>query len=165
MGQTGKFLNDMPGWAKGVIGIATVAAVGISAYLIYKKIKNIQATKDAKKEVGDIENDLDKLKKLGKKQSITNSEVAGIANNLHTAMNGYGTDYDAILKNLVKVNNQVDLLAVIKNYGVRKLSSGKLNPAPDFEGTLGQAFSEELTSQQLNGVNSMLAKKGITQRF
>lgn len=165
MGQTGKFLNDMPSWAKGVIGVAAVAAVGFSAYLIYKKIKNIQATKDARKEVGDIESDLDKLKKLGKKQSLTNSEITGIANNLKTAMDGYGTDFDAILKNLVKINNQVDLLAVIKAYGVKKLSTGKLNPTPDFEGTLGQAFTEELNSQQLSAVNSMLAKKGITQRF
>lgn len=160
-----KTFNNLPPLAKTVITIGVVAGIGIAAYLVYKKIKNIQATKDAKKEVGDVEDDLAKLKKAGKKQTLSQSDIAGIANNLKTAMDGYGTDFDMILKNLVKVNNQVDLLAVIKSFGVRKISSGRYSPAPDFEGTLGQALAEELSAKELGAINSMLAKKGIGQRF
>ena len=32
-------INDMPQWAKGVVGVALVAGVGIAIYTIYKKIK------------------------------------------------------------------------------------------------------------------------------
>lgn len=165
MGATGKFLADMPGWAKGVTVIAVIGGVAITSYLIYKKIKNIQAEKNSKKEVGDVDDDLKKLQQSGKRLSLTGSEISSIANNLFTAMDGYGTNYDMILKNMVRINNQVDLLAVIKSYGVRELSSGKLNPEPNFKGTLGQAFAEELSSAQLAAVNGMLARKGITHRF
>lgn len=162
---TNKFISDMPGWAKGVIGVAIIGGAALGAYMIYKKVKNMKAERDSKKEVGDIDEDLNKLKKAGKKLTLTASEISSIANNLFTAMDGYGTNYDMILKNLVRVNNQLDLLAVIKSYGVREISSGKLNPEPNFKGTLGQSFAEELSSTQLNGLNMMLAKKGITQRF
>jgi hypothetical protein len=162
---TNTLVNKMPPWAVGVLVVAGIGVVGISGFLIYKKIKNMKAEKDSKKEVGDVDDDLKALQKSGKKLSLTGSEIASIANNLFTAMDGYGTNYDMILKNLVRVNNQVDLLAVIKSYGVRELSSGRLNPEPNFKGTLGQAFAEELSSTQLSAINLMLAKKGIAHRF
>lgn len=160
-----KTFVGLPKWAQGLIAVAVVGGIGISAYLIYKKIKDAAARRDSKKEVEDINADLNAEIKAGKKLTIKPSEISGIANNLKTAFDGYGTDYSSILKNLAKVNNQLDLLAVIKSYGVRKINSGRGNPASDFEGTLGQALAEELSSAELNAVNLMLAKKGIKQRF
>jgi len=160
-----KTFNGLPGWAKGVIAIAGVAGIGIASYLIYKKIKNAAALKDSTKEIADVNADLNASIKSGKKLTLSSSDVASIANNLKTAMDGYGTNYEMILKNIVKINNQSDLLAVIKSFGVRKISSGRLNPEPNFEGTLGQALVEELDDARLTAINNMLARKGITQRF
>ncbi len=160
-----KTFNALPGWAKGVIAVAAVAGVAIGTYAIYKKVKNMKALRDSKKEVDDINADLNKEIQKGMKPTLPASQVSGIANNLKTAFDGYGSDFDMILKNLVKVNNQLDLLAVIKAYGVRKVSSGRGNPSPDFEGTLGQTLAEELSATELQAVNMMLAKKGIKNRF
>ena len=160
-----KTFNGLPGWAKGLIAVASVATVLAGTYMIYKKIKHMQSLKDSKKEVDDVNADLNKEIQAGKKPTLSASQVSGIANNLKTAMDGYGSDFDMILKNMVKVNNQIDLYAVIKAYGVRKISSGKGNPSPDFEGTLGQTLAEELSGTELQALNGMLAKKGIKNRF
>ena len=148
-----------------IITVAAIVGTGMAAYLIYKKVKNYQAEKASKKEVGDINDELNKEIQAGKKLTLTPSQVSGIANDLYTAMDGYGSNYDMIIKNIVKINNQLDLLAVIKSFGVRELSSGRLNPEPNFKGTLGQALAEELSAPQLTAINLTLAKKGIKNRF
>jgi hypothetical protein len=162
---TSKIAGKIPGWAVGAIVIVSLAGVSIGAYLIYKKIKNMAAEKDSKKEAGDIDDDLKKLTKAGKKLTLTPSQISGIANELFTAMNGYGTNYDAVLHAMVRVKNDVDLLAVVKSYGVRELSAGAWSPEPNFKGTLGQAFVEELSAKEKLALNNMLARKGIGHRF
>jgi hypothetical protein len=162
---TDTLIKKLPPWAAGLISVAIIGGIGFTAYMIYRKVKQMKADKASKKEVSDINDDIKKLQKTGIKQTLSASEIASIANNLFTAMDGYGTNYDMILKNMVRVNNQIDLLAVINSYGVRELSSGKGNPAPNLRGTLGQAFADELSSDEMNAVNMMLARKGIKQRF
>lgn len=163
--STEKTFQGLPGWAKGIIAVTVVAGAAYGIYLLNRKLKSIAATRDAKKEVDSINADMNEAIKSGKKLTLSQSEIAGIANNLHTAMDGYGSNFDMIIKNMVRINNQVDFLAVVKSYGVRKISSGKGNPAPDFEGTLGQAFADELNAKELSAINLALAKKGIKHRF
>jgi hypothetical protein len=154
--------NGLPSWAKGIVVVGSFAAVGYTSYLIYKKVQAINASRDAKREV---EKTTDELKKLNVKPTLMPSQIDSVANQLFTAMNGYGTDYNSILKALVYINNNADMLSVIKAYGVRELSSGNFNPEPNLTGTLGQAFSIELGSDQRTAVNNLLARKGVTYRF
>lgn len=164
--STGSTLaNKMPGWAVGAIVIVSLAGVSIGAYMVYKMVKRMAAEKDSKKEVGDINDDIKKLQAQGKKQTLTQSQVSGIANELFTALNGYGTNYDAVLHALVRVKNDIDMLAVIKSFGVREISAGAWSPEPNFKGTLGQALVEELSAKEKTALNNMLARKGIGHRF
>jgi hypothetical protein len=157
--------NNLPGWAKGAIAVSATAATFYTMYLIYTKIKAINAKAKSQKEVGDVTSDLNSEIQSGKKPTLTASQISGIANELFTAMDGYGTSYEGVLKAIVKVNNQTDLLSVIKSYGVREISSGKYNPEPNFTGTLGQALANELASDERQAVNLMLARKGISHKF
>lgn len=148
-----------------LITVGVMAAIGVASYLIYKGIKNAQLRKDSKKEAGDSVNELNNLIVQGKKPTLNAAQTSAIANSLFSAMDGYGTNYDIIAKEFAKINNEVDLLSVAKSYGVRTLSSGNLNPEPNFTGTLQNSLKEELSDPQLSAINGMLARKGILNRL
>jgi hypothetical protein len=157
-----KFISDLPSWAKGVVAVAVIAGVSVVGYRVWKGAKNAAALKGAKAENDAID---DELKKEPKAQSRPNSEIQEMANSLHTAMSGYGTDIPRIYQVTAKIRNNSDALALKKAYGIRTLSSGRWSPEPDFTGTLSQAFSEELSDAQIMAINKELSKKGITSRF
>lgn len=160
-----KTFNGLPGWAKGVVAVAVIGGIGISAYLIYKKIKARNASANSRKEIDEVNKEINDQIKKGVKPTLTPSQIAAMANALQTAMDGYGTDYGAVLNQLVKLRNDLDILALNKSFGVRKINSGRGNPAADFEGTLGQCLTDELSDTRIGEVNMMLAKKGIKFRY
>jgi len=157
----GEIVKKLPPWAIGVLSVGGLVIIGFVGYKIYKKIEENKRLAGAKKEGTDIDND---LKNAGA-PSMSNSQISQLANALFVAMDGYGTDVPAIYREIAKLKNNADVLAVKKVYGIRELSSGAGNPAPNFKGTLSQAFIDELETTQVNAINGVLAKKGITQRF
>lgn len=161
----GEIFKGLPKWAQGVIVIAAIGAAGLITYAVYKKIKNSRGQKGAKEEEKQVKSELNELISKGKTPTLTASQLSSVANNLHTAMDGYGTNYDMILKEVAKLNNDADVLGVTSSYGIREISTGRWNPEPNFKGTLGQTFVEELRSDQLTAIKNMLARKGIKYRF
>ncbi len=148
-----------------VITIGVMSAIGVAGYLVYKGIKNAQAKKDSKKESQASSDQLNNLIVQGVKPTLNAAQNIAIANSLFAAMDGYGTDYNTIVKEFAKINNEVDLLSVSKAFGVRTISSGKLNPEPDFTGTLQACLKSECTDAQITALNNMLARKGIKNRL
>lgn len=163
--------TGLPTWAKGVIAVGVLAGVGFIVYKLYKKSQEIKDTKDSKEEVKAVEQELSALNQNpSTKQTLSVSDAKSIANSIFTAMDGYGTDEVAILRQLVKLKNQADWLAVRAEWGVREISSGRGNPEPNFKGTLEAALTSELgdTPEDLvvkAKVNQHFAKVGITARI
>lgn len=62
---------------------------------------------------------INKIKVDKSKVTISNSDAALIADNLLQAMNGWGTDENAIINSLVTLNGD-DLLLVIKAFGTKQ---------------------------------------------
>lgn len=158
------------GWSadsvKGLLIVAgVIAGTAITGYFVYKGIKNYQAKKDSRAQVDAAEDDLKGLAQSGVKPTLSASQLNLISNNLFTAMNGYGTDEAAVLHEIVKINNEADMLALIKTYGTKTLSSGNLNPTPNFTGSLTAALAEELSDAYILAINNVLAKKGIKNRI
>jgi len=137
--------HDVPPPVKGIIYLV---ATGLSVWGIYEGVQYIREHKKEKggrEEVKDIKKELNDLNKNpGTRQTLSPSGAAAISNNLFTAMDGYGTDSVAVAKNLLKLKNQADWLAVRKAFGTKTISSGKLNPTPDFTGTLEAALTDEI---------------------
>ena len=154
--------DSLPGWAKGTLAIAGAAATVLTVYAVYRGTKNFIASKNARQEITDVTNE---IKTLPKKATLTPSQLSGLANQLHTAFDGYGTSYSGVIKAMVYMNNDADVLSLIKEYGVREISSGKWNPTPNFKGTLGQTIADELADDERSAVNTTLANKGIKYRF
>jgi len=162
---TQNFLSSMPAWAKGTMGVVVIGGIAFGGYKLYKYIQKQKELEGAKAETKATQETIDKLKKKGLKPTLDSLQLKQIANQLHTSMNGYGTSFSNVAKAFTYPKNDLDIVGLNQAYGIRKLSSGKLNFADDFEGTLPQSLTEELDRKELTAINNMLAKKGIGYRY
>lgn len=159
-----KTFSDLPNWAKGFIAVTIVVGVGYGIYKISKfktKTRDQEGAKDqVKTEISELSNS-----QKSKPATLTKSQAESIANACHVAMDGYGTDEAQVVAQLKKIKNNTDFLLVSTSYGVRKVSSGHLNPEPDFVGTLSGALHNELSQSWLDKINKDLKSKSIKYSF
>ena len=141
-------------------------AIGVGVFLAYKFYKNWKANDGREDEVQQAYNELDLLNQNNAtKQKITKYQAEQYANGIYTAVNGYGTDETAIEKIFWRLHNNADFLAVSKAFGIRKISSGYLNPEPDYKGTMTEALHIDLSSYYTTRINNILKKKNIKFRI
>lgn len=156
---------NIPSWAQGAIVVASIAALGLAIYAIHRKIKNNKNLQGAKSEVDATNSAVNDLSKAGQKPTLTSLQLASIANQIFTAVDGYQSDEAAIYRAFANVKNDLDVVNLIKAFGIREVSTGVGNPSPNLKGTLSQALSDELSSSEMKALNDLLARKGITYRF
>lgn len=159
------FIGSLPPWAKGVLAVSVIAGVGFTVYAIHRYIKNHKNLEGAQHEVDATTQTTQTLTQSGQKPTLDALKLATISNQLFTAMDGYGTDVNGVYAGFANVNNDLDVVNLIKAYGIRELSTGSLNPSPNLKGTLSQALTDELSASEMIALNNMLAKKGIKYRF
>ena len=160
------FMN-LPPWAKGAVVVGGLALTG---FIIYKVVKKAKDTLSGKAK-GDRQEDRGWNKEFDKlngepatKATITQAQMLSFANSIHTAMDGYQTDEDAIVAVFKNLKNDTDFAGVSAAYGTRVVSSGKWNVAPDFNGTLAGALTDELSQHWKDLINKDLAAKKITYK-
>ena len=163
--KTSEVFSQLPPWAKGVLAMAGIVAIGAVGYVIYKEIKKREADKGNKAENTAANSELADLLRRGIKPSYQKSQYASYANSLWEAMDGYGTDSDLIMRIIANMKNDADFLALSSAYGIRTVSSGAGNPEPDLKGTLSAALASELSNSKIKDINASMAKKGITYKF
>ncbi len=156
---------NIPSWAQGVIAVASIAAIGLAVYAIHRKIKNAKSLQGAKSEIDATNSAVNDLNKSGQKPTLTNLQLTSIANQIFTAVNGYQSDEASIYRAFANVKNDLDVVNLIKAFGIREISTGAGNPSPNLKGTLSQVLTDELNSDEIKALNDMLARKGIKYRF
>lgn len=156
--QKQNFFSDIPPTFKGII-ILTI--LGGGTYVIYRMLKGRENLQQAKEEITEEQKE---LKQSTIKPKITKSQAEQYANNIFAAMDGYGTDVDAIKDVFNRLQNNQDFLLLSISYGVRTVSSGRFNLAPDFTGTMSATIIDECSDGERKELNDILASKGITQR-
>ncbi len=167
----GKFIQDTPQWAKGVIALAAIGG----GYLIYRSISKkvggqgsggeggVPASKLPTTIAADITTSAKKYP-----LSYKLSQYGEWASALHNAMFGCGTDEDTIYRIMGYMKNDTDVLQLIKTFGVRKEPRRLFVPCPYGEGTLSEYLTNELDKTEIGIVNKTLAAKknpSITIRF
>lgn len=157
--------SQLPMWSKGVIGILIAGGGAFALFKIYQYFGKLKEREGQQAEQDKTAKALADLAKAGKGGSLTEVQYTQLANTLQTAFAGYGTDYNAILRVIVQLKNDFDILSLRKAYGIRTISSGTLNFSKDFEGTLDQTMTEELSSSDIGKINLQLAKQGVKNRF
>ena len=132
---------------------------GYLAYKLYRKLNPSEKEIAEEKLVEESEFTSEGESCMGK-LSYRSSQYKAFATALHNAfVETVGTDEDAIYSVMNKMKNECDLLQVIAEFGVRRQEWGfeKLN--------LPQFINDEMSTKELQKVNSILRRKGITYRF
>ena len=164
---------------------AYVAFGGLALYAAYTIVKKILETigvvdskedkanaKDQEKALDQAKKDALELEKTRKKSTVLTKEqkrliqlsyqkskYMDLANQLFTAMDGIGTDNEAITSVFKQIKNVADLNELIIAYGTRTLSSGFLSGTP-------QNLASALVSEgNVDSVNYTLSKNKVYQKF
>lgn len=121
----------------------------IVAYVIYIKIKGI----GSKKIVPNIEG--------GVTQGLN---FKSMADSIYEALDGYGSSFQSIMNEFVKLQNNPDFDALYSAFGTRTISSGRGNIfLSDYTGDMIGALKEDLSKTEIGKLNSVLSNKGIKQ--
>lgn len=159
-----KFYTELPTWAKGVFGVAVLAGIGIVGYGIYKKVHKTSQEKQALESIKDVNADIRKLLKY-EKPSYIQSQYSGFADALFEAMQGLGTENDALTATFNKMKNTLDVLYLNQAFGIRDYKDDSLFGFNVKEMNLNQWISAELDDSEKKELNEMLSKKGIKYQY
>jgi hypothetical protein len=176
--------EDLPQWARGVVIIGGLAVTFIVGNTIYKKIKGLSDSLDAKNKLKQLEDDLNTKLKQGQQPTFSSTQFNNFSDSIQTAFSGCDwstpiipvpttwilnvgwSNSGAVLFNILyQFNNDVDFLALQKAFGVRTITKGWYCGGDYANVTLSQAVNSQLNTQEIYALNKLLTQKGITYRF
>lgn len=165
-----KTFQGLPQWAQGVISVAVVGGLGFIGYKIYSAIKQAKELESATAENKESNLEAQKLIKKGVKPSLNPTQLASTVNGIKLAF----LDYDPLIRShvqpfyreMVKVNNDLDMLNLIRAYGNQKIDFPFTRfTVSDFTGNLTQSAKNFLNNKEIAAANNSLARRGIKYRF
>jgi len=169
------YYKELPSWSKGVVAIGGIAIIGIVGYTIYRRVKTNLDIKINLKESDSASDDLRKLETQGVRPSLNNSQIMSIINSLKDAMNGCGTNEQRVYDDFSKLNNDADVLLLLKLWQVQYYepcsATSPISYArwmfndKAFGGNLSEWLNYDMTATEIKQINSILAKKGIKHKF
>lgn len=167
--------SDQPGWAKGVENIIILGGVAIIGYTIYKNAKKGQDIKDATQGASAATQALKQLAAQGIRPNYSDAVFYGWVDQLVQAMNGCGTDEDAINAVFENMRNDADVYKLIEIFGIQYYEPcGWSNPIAyakweiddtAYGGELTTWFGYDLSTSDISVVNSILQQNGVKYRF
>lgn len=171
-----EYWDKLPPWAKGVAFVGTAAVVFISGRLIYKHYKDKKDLEKANQAGVNAQRDLQVLASQGIHPSYVSSQYNTFADALRQAMDGCGTDEQAIYNIMSKMKNDADVLSLISAFAVRYYTpcaasqpvSSIINlfkGGTGYGGSIGDWFGYELTAGEMNKMNGILSTNGIRYQF
>lgn len=165
----------MPPWGKAI----SIIGIGIAGLLVYnqinKAVKSQKDKKEAEKLTKQAESELLDLKRKGINPSYSNSQYEAMCLKLQEAMNGCGTDEEAVMAVFEQMKNKADVLKLISAFGIRYYRpcaatqpisySLYLTDNTAFGGTIPTWLQYDLSAGEIQDVNDMLKAKKIDYTF
>jgi hypothetical protein len=138
-----------------LIGIAVALILLILIWIVGKNYGKIKAS--------GVEDVVEKAKKdiQKNKLSFDPSWYESAADTIFRAMNGTGTDEDAIYRIFKLLNNKDDLLQLIISFGARESKTWYSR----FKGSLTEWIQDELDESEAKRLNKILTEKNIQYQF
>lgn len=166
-----KYYERQPAAVK-VIAVAGVALLG---YTLYRKFKNEADIKEANQAANLAAGELAQLAQQGVRPTLSLSQFENFSQTIVTAIDGCGTDEDAIYNVFEQLNNDADIRQLIMTFGVRytqpcaatapiSYSIWLVNDKA-FGGPLGAFLRYDLSDTEIGHVNSILRGRGINYQF
>ena len=152
------------------VNFLKVAGIGLGGYLIYKALKKVgKSVKDVfgnysneQELVENINSEQKELKKKGMTLSYSLYTYKSDAEVLLNAMGRLGTDEDSIYRVFSKMNNDLDVSELFKQFGTHLYAVSPVNfQYLDLNGWI----SEELNNEEIAKLNQILANNNITYKF
>jgi hypothetical protein len=176
-----EFWNGLPTWAKGIVGVVSVLAIGGVGFAIYRGVKNAiergregKADKDFKEETNQ---ELNQLAQQGVQPTMSDSTALSLSAFVQERLGGFeysGTEKQVVNEILAKVNNQADWLKLQNTFGVRPIDNdgwGTGETPKDLKGVLQSdldgwdsqnPFNTDPNKKYINILKNGLQAKGIT---
>lgn len=178
-----EFWSGLPTWAKGVVGVVSVVAIGGLGFAIYRGIKKAiqkaQEGKGDKEFKSETKEELQQLKEQGIQPTMSDSTALSLSSFVQERLGDFelsGTEKQVVNEILAKVNNQADWLKLQNTFGVRPIdndgpswATGSTNK--DLKGVLQSdldgwdsinPFSTDPNKKYINILKNGLQAKGIT---
>ena len=149
-------------------GLKIVMLVGgaIGLVVLYRALSGFVSNQNGRQEVQGASDELDRLNQSpATRQKMSGYQAEQTSNAIFTAMDGWGTNEDAIYVAFRQMKNNADFLAVTKAFGTREVSSGQGSWVKDMKGTLTQCLQDELDSEERAKVNAILKARNIRFRI
>ncbi len=141
----------------------SAGAVSLSAILFAKFLYDEYAAWAHTKEVNaELDAAIQREEENGNKLSYSWAQFRQFAAMIESATNGVGTDNQVIMQVFGAMNNNADVLALIKTYGRRQ---NTWFGVPMGRYTLNQLLINELSNSERAELNALLEKKNITIKF
>ena len=120
------YWSGLPTWAKGVVAVISVVAIGGLGFAIYRAVKKgIEKAKEGKGDrefKSETEQEIKQLENQGVQPTLSDSKAISLANFVESSLSGCelsGTE-EAVYKAIAQqVNNQADWLKLQNVYGIR----------------------------------------------
>jgi hypothetical protein len=157
------------------VKIIAVAGVALLGYSLYRRFRTSQDIKEANQAAALATSELQQLAQQGVTPSYSLSQFENFSQTIVTAIDGCGTDEDAIYSVFGQMNNEADIRQLVATFGVRYTQpcaasspiSYTIWLANDkaFGGPLGVFLRFDLSDSEISHVNSILRTRGINYQF
>jgi hypothetical protein len=176
-----KYYKDLPTWAKGVVVIGVLGAVGYIGYTTVKRLRDDAKKREALKTLDTTRQELEEQINSGVLPSYEKSVYDGIALSLKDQFSGCDccwspgfnvTDYGdlsgsgkALYDKLSTFNSDRDFLELVDSFGIQTYDDCGWGTGNVENVNLYQAVANELASGELPFINLQLRNRGITYQF
>ena len=159
------YINASP-LVRNSINIIIFAGIVFAAYKLVKYFSAAGKEGRAQTQEDNAWNqELDKINQNpNTKQTISKAQSLSLANKIHSAMNGLGTDEDTIYDAFRALKNNADFAALNSAFGKRVVYSG-LYLVPNETGNLATVLTTELDTNEILKINLILKAKGISYKI
>jgi hypothetical protein len=170
MKNLGKYYEQLPPWAKGVVFVGGALVVFMVGNKVYKKI--FPSAKDVanRQLLTNVNSEISKFQ-AKMKPSYNDSNYITLANTIYEGMRYcVGDDYGAVEENMKKMKNDLDVAKLIKAFGQKQNycfgvpTGGDMDLFTFVKKELGSDYGG-LTDYRLQRINQDWAKKGITYKI
>lgn len=163
--------SAQPGWAKGIEGVVIIGGIAFIAYKVYQNYKKTEQIKQENQSVDQAGDDLQQLARAGIYPTFTDTQFQTMSERLVGAMTGCGTDEQAIYDIFSQLVNDADYLKLVSVFGTRGYMPCQwtnpiayvqyLHDPNSFMGGLASWLQNDMGSDELEQINSILASKSI----
>lgn len=140
---------------------------GVAAYFLIKYLLGYHPTAGQTAEISAAKSKLSQLAaEYGILPTISDTELATMANNIVTAVDDCGTDESAIIAQFQKINNEADVYKLIIVYDVRGYKGCfEGSYFGDVHHTLSETLHADMSQYWVDKINNILESKNITYAF